>query len=166
MRRYASFIEDDNKEKIVGGLLNLSQALWLAGGLATGLSIGMLTYSLTKVTLLAIIMVIPPNIVTVIFAFNTQHGMTLMKYLITKKAFDQQNEFVPNCRVELMHAITDSSPNPAPNLYTETEPYVFIKTSELKKQALHKTGSPTQSQNKKDDSSSIFSLKTDVLKSQ
>ncbi|MBG9693078.1 hypothetical protein ABD91_20205 [Lysinibacillus sphaericus] len=85
------------KEKVIGGILNVNQLLWLILGLAIGAGV--------FVMLFPILGGIPSLVVGLLFAtvtspfiFVKRHDMTLFEYLKFKYLFSKKTKHLPNKR--------------------------------------------------------------------
>lgn len=97
MRTYQVPPDMKEKEKIIGGLLNLNQFFWILIGLAIGAGFFAATFSL--------IGGIPALIIGVIlcltgmpFAVYKKNGLTLFQYMRYKRIFNRKSHKLPNIR--------------------------------------------------------------------
>lgn len=96
MKSYTVPPDINEKEKIIGGVLNLNQFFWLLGGLLLGVSVFMLVYPiLNKYSLIIAGFVSLSGIPFVIIKIK---GLTLYEYLKRKKAFDKKTKYLPNIK--------------------------------------------------------------------
>lgn len=86
------------KEKIVGGLLYLSQAFWLLLGFVIGGSVFILLYNLIGGAFSFGLGVIIAGAIGVPFAFYKKEDLTLFQYLRLKRAFKKKAQKLPNQR--------------------------------------------------------------------
>lgn len=86
------------KEKIIGGLLTLSQGAWLMGGFILGLGSFAGVYLLTKIVPLAIIAGLPTACTGVPFAFFKKNGVALPTYIVRKYKFNKKSHKLMNKR--------------------------------------------------------------------
>lgn len=86
-RVYKVSADTSEKEKIIGGVLTLSQGAWLALGL---LMIGGMFITLSRLLppVAALILAMPPGILTgTLFAFYRKEQLPLLTYLLYRRAF-------------------------------------------------------------------------------
>ncbi|WCK56942.1 PrgI family protein (plasmid) [Aneurinibacillus sp. Ricciae_BoGa-3] len=91
----------NEKEKVIGGILNLNQFFWVLGGLALGASVFGIIYSLTKIGGLALTMGGLFCLSGAPFALYKKHGLTLFQYLTRKRRFKKKTQKLPNMRKEV-----------------------------------------------------------------
>lgn len=89
------------KEKIIGGILNINQFAWLAGGLLLG--------GVAFISLFPLIGAIPSVIVAILiipvgtpFAFYKKNELTLFQYITLKRKFNKKTHKLPNKRKEVV----------------------------------------------------------------
>lgn len=90
MRAYQVPQNMNEKEKIVGGIFDLGQALWLGGGLALGLATFLLLNSLMGYA--SLIFAVPIAFTGTPFVFYKPKGLTLYKYLKRKQTFKKKTK--------------------------------------------------------------------------
>lgn len=88
----------EEKEKIIGGVLDMSQAAWIMGGAVIGLLIFLLFSPVSKL-LGAVIGIIVAIVISVVFGFLKIKGYPVLKYAKYKKKFNKKQKFLPNKRV-------------------------------------------------------------------
>ena len=98
MRSYQTLPDISEKEKIVGGLLNINQLFWLIGGVILGGIMFIFTYKLNVkfggfLLLVGILSSVP-------FVFIKPKGLTFFRYLLLKYKFKKKTKKLPNLRVE------------------------------------------------------------------
>lgn len=132
MRKYVTMSENDESEKLFGGYINLAQGLWLGGGFAIGMGLGMGFFFLTKIVFISVILFFPSMIASAYFAFKKVHGMTLTKYLTIKKAFDKQKTYILNRRADFDVDVKDPVNDDMDQIYTtsELDPEEIVKRGE------------------------------------
>ena len=86
------------KEKIIGGLLTLSQGAWLMGGFILGLGSFAGVYLLTKIVPLAIIAGLPTACTGVPFTWRKKNGVALPTYIVRKYKFNKKSHKLMNKR--------------------------------------------------------------------
>lgn len=84
------------KEKVIGGVLDLAQAAWLISGAALGLVVFLLLAPVNKV--LGGIFGVVFATTGVPFAFVKIRGYKILTYLKYKKQFDKKEKYLPNKR--------------------------------------------------------------------
>lgn len=98
MGNYTVPPDTKEKEKIVGGLLYLSQAFWLALGFVIGSCTFILLYGLLGGVFSITIGIIIAGGVGVPFAFYKKEELTLFQYLRLKRKFKKKIQKLPNLR--------------------------------------------------------------------
>lgn len=88
--------DTSEKEKIVGGILTLEQALWLAAGFIIFASIFLFFSKFLPIIIATIIALIPGLSFSLPFAFYRKGGLSLSNYLILKKKFSKKEKFLIN----------------------------------------------------------------------
>jgi|GEM_PF-6798491 len=88
------------KEKVIGGILTLAQAGWIAGGLVLGLILFLITFTLSK--FLAVSLFIISTAIGLPFAFYKKEQLTLFQYLKYKHQFKKKSKFIINKRSEVI----------------------------------------------------------------
>lgn len=86
------------KEKIIGGMLTLSQGAWLMGGFILGLGSFAGVYILTNMVPLAIIALLPTACTGIPFAFFKKNGVPLPIYIVRKVKFNKKSHKLINKR--------------------------------------------------------------------
>lgn len=99
MRSYLIPPDTNEKEKIVGGILNLNQFLWLVGGFVLGLATFALMFPFFGVG--ALIFPIIWTGAALPFAVYKPKGLTLFQLLLLKKRFKNKTQKLPNKRKEV-----------------------------------------------------------------
>lgn len=96
MRSYTVPPNMNEKEKVIGGILNLNQFFWILGGLVLGAIVFVLLFPLLNKFALA-----PAGIFSLTgipFAIVKVKELTLFEYLKRNKAFKKKNKYLPNTR--------------------------------------------------------------------
>lgn len=101
MRSYQIPPDMKEKEKVVGGLINLNQLFWIIGGLGLGACMFGLTFTLTGIGTLSIIIGAIFCLSGVPFALKKVKGLTLYEYLHRKRKFKKKVKHLPNIRKEV-----------------------------------------------------------------
>lgn len=101
MRVYPVPPDMKEKEKIIGGVLNLNQFLWILGGLGLGASVFALIYTLTKIEGLSLTIGGLFCLSGVPFALYKKNDLTLYQYIIRKRKFKKKVKHLPNQRKEV-----------------------------------------------------------------
>lgn len=91
----------NEKEKIIGGILNLNQFFWVLGGLVLGASVFALVFSLTKIAGLSLFVGAVFCLSGTPFALYKKNGLTLFEYLTRKRKFKKKVKHLPNQRKEV-----------------------------------------------------------------
>ena len=89
------------KEKLVGGLLDLTQLLFLLGGLAIGLAFGFLFKSFAGMPGL-VVGLIPGVAAGLVFGFLKIKGLSLLQYIRLKKKHQGKTKKLPNVRLKAL----------------------------------------------------------------
>jgi len=100
MRMYTVPPDTKEKEKVIGGILNINQFFWILSGLVLG--------ALVFASLFHVIGGTPALIVGFVFcftgvpfAFYKKKGLTLYQYLKWKRKFKKKTKKLPNIRKEV-----------------------------------------------------------------
>ena len=88
------------KEKIVAGLFDVSQVIWFGLGVGLGILTVFITYILTELLILGIILAIPLVVLGCIFALKKKEGLPLFTYLRLKHKFKNKIKFYVNAGVQ------------------------------------------------------------------
>ncbi|PLS19772.1 PrgI family protein [Bacillus sp. M6-12] len=91
----------NEKEKVIGGILNLNQFFWILGGLVIGASVFGLLFTLTKIGGLALTVGGIFCLSGTPFALFKKNGLTLFQYLTRKRKFKKKVKKLPNHRKEV-----------------------------------------------------------------
>ncbi|WCF11724.1 PrgI family protein (plasmid) [Paenibacillus thiaminolyticus] len=100
MRVYQVPPDMNEKEKIIGGILNLNQFFWVLGGLILGAIVFAITFPLFGggfslfLGFLFCLSGVP-------FAVYKKNGLTLYEYLTYKRKFKKKVQKLPNIRKEV-----------------------------------------------------------------
>lgn len=84
------------REKIIGGVLDITQAFWILGGAAIGLVVFILLAPVNKV--LAGIFGVVFGTVGIPFAFVKIKGYSITTYLKHRRKFNRKQKYLPNKR--------------------------------------------------------------------
>lgn len=98
MGNYTVPPDTKEKEKIVGGLLYLSQAFWLVLGFIIGGTAFILLYGVIGGAFSIVIGIILAGGIGVPFAFYKKEELTLFQYLRLKHKFKRRIQKLPNMR--------------------------------------------------------------------
>lgn len=101
MSSYSMPPDTSAKEKLVGGLLDLGQLLFLLGGLAIGLAIGFLFKTFAGMPGL-VVGLIPGIILGLVFGFVKIKGLSLLQYIRLKKKHKLKTKKLPNVRLKAL----------------------------------------------------------------
>lgn len=88
------------KEKIIGGLLNINQLLWLIAGFAIGATVFVMLFSFIG-GIPALVIGGVFSLTTTPFIFVKKQDLTLFQYYRYKFAFKRKNHYLPNKRKEM-----------------------------------------------------------------
>lgn len=87
----------DEREKVIGGVLDMVQAGWIMGGAVVGVVIFLLLAPVSKI--LGAVVGIPVAVaISVIFGFLKIKGYSVLKYAKYKKQFNDKQKLLPNKR--------------------------------------------------------------------
>lgn len=92
------------KEKIIGGVLDIYQFFWIL----TGLILAAITFSITFSvfgTFISIFLSVIASLFGVPFAFYKKNGLSLFKYLTYKYQHDNKNHYLPNIRTDREYVV-------------------------------------------------------------
>ena len=84
------------REKVIGGILDMTQAGWIMGGAVVGVLVFLLLLPISKV--LGGIFGCIFGLSGVPFAFIKIKGYSILKYIKYKKQFDKKHKKLPNKR--------------------------------------------------------------------
>lgn len=96
MRNYLVPPDMREREKLIGGVIDLAQFFWLLGGLILGSVFFVLTFPLFGK--LSMIFLLIGLLIGTPFAFYKKHDLTLVEYIIRKKNFDKKTKILINVR--------------------------------------------------------------------
>lgn len=91
----------NEKEKVIGGVLNINQFFWILGGLAVGASIFAILYSLTQLAIFSLVIGFIFLFSGVPFALYKKKGLTLFQLLMYRRRFKKKVKKLPNLRKEV-----------------------------------------------------------------
>jgi len=96
MRNYSVPPDINEKEKVIGGVLDLHQFFWLLGGFLLGTIVFIALFPfMGKLSLIfgAIFAISGTP-----FAFKKKEGLPLFEYIKRKRIFEKKNKYLPNKR--------------------------------------------------------------------
>lgn len=96
MRGYSVPPDINEKEKIIGGVLNLQQFFWILGGLIIGALVFVALFPIFHK--FSLVFGIVFSFSGVPFVVIKKEGLTLFEYWKRKKAFDKKTKYLPNKR--------------------------------------------------------------------
>ena len=96
MRRYRMPADLNEKDKVIGGILTIAQALWVVPGIILALIVFTLVGKTLKV--FAIIPCALAFSTCLPFVFYKVNGVPLPTYIMRKHKFKQKNKVLPNIR--------------------------------------------------------------------
>lgn len=88
------------KEKIVGGILDWGQLIWVSVGVVIGLIVGNFFRMLGGGMVGMVIGFIPGAAFAIVFAFVKIHELSVFNYLKYKKKHKQKTKKLPNIRLD------------------------------------------------------------------
>lgn len=88
-----------DKERIFGGVLNLTQAAFLGVGFILGLGVFALFQGMLGFLPLSVIGFLGSFMVGIVFAFYQKHGLMFHVYLLRKRKFKKKNKKLLNINV-------------------------------------------------------------------
>ena len=97
MRTYLVPPDISEKEKVIGGVLNMNQFFWILGGLFLGAMVFLILSSFMGKFAL-----VPAGIIClsgIPFVLIKPQGLTLFEYLKRKKDFKKKTKYLPNTRI-------------------------------------------------------------------
>lgn len=101
MRNYPVPPDMREKEKVIGGLFDLTQFFWFLGGFVLGGIIFVFSFTVLRMGKLSIV----PGIIGVCsglpFAFYKKEELTLIEYIRRKKTFDKKTKILENERTNI-----------------------------------------------------------------
>lgn len=100
MRVYQVPPDMNEKEKIIGGLLNLNQFFWVLGGLILGAVVLALSFQVVG-GMFALILGVLFCFTGLPFALYKKNGLTLYQYITYKQKFKKKVKKLPNIRKEV-----------------------------------------------------------------
>ena len=89
------------KEKVIGGILNINQFFWILAGLVVGASVFGIIFTLTKIGGLALALGGLFCLSGAPFALYKKNGLTLYQYIVRKRKFNKKIKKLPNQRKEV-----------------------------------------------------------------
>ncbi|MFF2531590.1 PrgI family protein [Brevibacillus sp. NPDC058079] len=90
----------NEKEKVIGGILNINQFFWVLGGLLIGAGAFALFAQIFGAAI-SLILAIPICLIGTPFAIYKKNGLTLYQYLTYKRKFKNKVHKLPNIRKEV-----------------------------------------------------------------
>ena len=97
MRSYTIPADINEKEKIIGGILNINEFLWVLSGFVLGLIVfAALTPLLGQAAIVVGALVVPTGVP---FVLVKKEGLTLFEYLKRKREFKSKVKRLPNIRI-------------------------------------------------------------------
>lgn len=94
MKSYTIPTDTNEKEKIIGGILNINQFFWILAGFILGLiTFGVLFFFIGKTAIFFGALVSPAGVP---FVVVKKEGLTLYEYMKRNKDFKKKNKILPN----------------------------------------------------------------------
>lgn len=97
MRKYNLPVSLTEKEKVIGGILNINQFAWIISGIVLGLAVFIISYFVINL-FVAIILGLGYGVTGFPFAFYKKNGLTLFEYLSRKRKFNKKSKRLMNIR--------------------------------------------------------------------
>lgn len=94
MRSYGVPPDINEKEKVVGGFLNINQLFWAIGGLGVGAVMFLIAYPFIGKLSLFVGAIF--SLSGVPFALIKIHDLTMFEYLKRKRQFNRKNQLLPH----------------------------------------------------------------------
>lgn len=98
MRSYTVPPDMKEKEKIIGGVININQFFWLLGGFVLGAVLFIVSFLITKSAIFSIILALIGAIASTPFAFYKKLDLPLYTYLKRKREFKNKTHKLINQR--------------------------------------------------------------------
>lgn len=89
------------KEKVIGGILNINQFFWILTGLVVGASTFGTVFALTGIGGLSLALGGLLCLSGAPFALYKKNGLTLYQYIVLKRKFKKKVKKLPNQRKEV-----------------------------------------------------------------
>lgn len=96
MRNYIIPPDINEKEKVIGGILNINQFFWLLGGLLIGAVVFVLLYPLFNRFSLIFAGIV--SLSGIPFALIKIKDLTFYEYFKRKKLFERKTKYLPNVK--------------------------------------------------------------------
>jgi len=90
----------NEKEKVIGGILNINQFFWILGGLIVGALMFACLFPITGGTV-ALVIGFLFCFTGLPFAIYQKNGLTLYRYIYLKRKFKKKVQKLPNKRKEV-----------------------------------------------------------------
>ena len=90
----------NEKEKVIGGILNINQFFWVLGGLGLSAVVFSVSFGIVGGTA-SLILAFPFIFAGTPFAFYKKHNLTLFEFITRRKAFKKKTKKLPNIKKEV-----------------------------------------------------------------
>jgi hypothetical protein len=90
----------NEKEKVIGGILNINQFFWMLGGLLIGASLSAIFVKMFGGAF-GLVLALPFCLLGTPFAIYKKNGLTLYQYLTYKRKFKKKVHKLPNIQKEM-----------------------------------------------------------------
>lgn len=91
----------NEKEKVIGGILNINQFFWVLGGLVLGATVFGLFFTVTGMGGFSLFVGGVFCLSGTPFALYKKNGLTLFEYIVRKRKFKKKVKKLPNQRKEV-----------------------------------------------------------------
>lgn len=100
MRMYTVPPNMNEKEKVIGGILNINQFFWVLGGLVLSALVFSTTFGIVGGTG-SLVLAIPCIFAGTPFAFYKKYDLTLFQILKLRRKFKKKTKKLPNIKKEV-----------------------------------------------------------------
>lgn len=100
MRMYTVPPNMNEKEKVIGGILDINQFFWILGGLGLSATVFATTFGIVGGTA-SLILAFPFIFAGTPFAFYKKHDLTLFQLITRRKKFKKKTKKLPNIKKEV-----------------------------------------------------------------
>lgn len=90
----------NEKEKVIGGILDINQFFWILGGLGLSATVFATTFGIVGGTA-SLIIAFPFIFAGTPFAFYKKHDLTLFQLITRRKKFKKKTKKLPNIKKEV-----------------------------------------------------------------
>lgn len=100
MKMYTVPPNMNEKEKVIGGVLDINQFFWILGGMGVSATVFAMTFGIFGGTA-SLIISAPLLLLGTPFAFYKKNGLTLFQFLSRKRKFKKKVKKLPNIKKEV-----------------------------------------------------------------